>query len=203
MSYSRIIQSDDTIIEFKLDQERVELTHLNLVTEDHTEARLKLSKLNNHFFVGFIPEALKTTLDKLEKSEFKFLVLELIKWDKGNKVDFKKLLKIIHGMYAKALGLVINPSMVLGVDVIKNEDVVGVYLYCIQQDVFAFKEGFLRHIFQADCSVGFEFLDRLSERDLYHSFSDFYSLRENEISDSVQRELTYYIRKRKGINLLS
>ncbi len=115
MAYSRIIQSDERILEFKLDQERVELTQLNLVTEDHTEARLTLSKLNNHFFVGFTSEALKTTLDKLEKSEVKFLVLELIKWDKGDKVDLKKLLRTIHGMYAKALGLVINPSMVLGV----------------------------------------------------------------------------------------
>lgn len=203
MAYSRIIQSDETILEFKLDQERVELTRVNLVTEDHTEAQLKLSKLNNRFNVGFTNETLKITLDKLEKSELKFLILELIKWNKGDKVDFKKLLRIIHGMYAKALGLVINPSMVLGVDIIKNEEAVGVYLYCIQQDLFAFKEDFLRHVFHADCSVGFEFLDRLSERDLYHSFSDFYSFQENIISDSVQRELTYYCRKRKAMNLLS
>ncbi len=88
-------------------------------------------------------------------------------------------------------------------EVIRNDDALGVYLYCIQQDVFAFKKDFLRHLFQSDCSVGFEFLGRLSERDLYHSFSDFYSLQENIIPDSVQRELTYYCRKRKAINLLS
>lgn len=201
MKYSRIAEAH-VLVELQIVNDKIHLTELNLFDNTHREVSIKLSDFNKDLYVEFTNTMLKTAIEKLERPAFIFFVIDLIEFYLGDNSKGNDLWRKIHPIYAESLGMEIDTTMVLGYDKEMIDSNVKISLYCLIGQIYAFDEGFLKVIFQANSNVDYDFLDELDEVEFYHTFHDYYEYNINTLSHMVEKKVKYYSRKKKLTKLL-
>ncbi len=203
MMYKRVVHSDETIIELELTREGlISITSIDFISNTGAIDIVALNEINKFFHVNLTIQSIKKNLDLLSKNDFKAFLISTVGFIKKESRSVDRLRKSIQSMYAESIGMKTNPTMQVGYELYREEDVLGIYLYCIDHYLYAFKEAFLKEFFNADCEVSFDFFEKLPQNEIFGKIVDYYSKGIRNNSGKVQKELRIYSRKKKLNNLL-